>query len=480
MGGDGKSKLSKYITGMANFSSQYNFQCIALVLLVMSVRECTTNDDGCKDGDQAEWVDSTASAAVFIGAVVGQLTMGYLGDLFSRNLALCWTLIIAGVSSILTAVASVGGPNEVYAIIIAFRFTLGVGLGGVYPLAATKASEDGAKLLHKDAPPDSQAAGWSFFWQLPGLFVPWLFGYILSFSTTLSTSSRWRLILGLGSIPSFITVFLLLLESYYENGNMTAILVHEKRYSISEAVEPATHIFEVMREDDNGRKLFVCGSTWLLFDIVMYGIGLITGHIISQISDDDNVSNNESIRHLSSKQMIASSVTIVVALFSIYLISIIGLKRLQYISFGIVTFFCLLLACLFEYLNHYNPDALFGLYCITYASLNFGLGATTYAYPAAVFPKKIRSTFNGMASACGKIGAVIGAFTFIYISNSDVGYSGLLGICAFIAILGGYITYAFTYPGDIKDVWSEKMRETTARLNETDSSHDKAQFNPLM
>ncbi len=41
----------------------------------MSASQCTLNDDACKSGDQADWVFSTASASVFVGAIVGQLTV---------------------------------------------------------------------------------------------------------------------------------------------------------------------------------------------------------------------------------------------------------------------------------------------------------------------------------------------------------------------------------------------------------------------
>ena len=421
----------------------------------MSTSECTIDDDGCKNGDQADWVSSTSTATVFIGAVVGQLTMGYLGDLFSRNLALCWTLIIAAISSLLSAILSHGSPEAVYGIIIAFRFTLGVGLGGVYPLAATKASEDGSRTGQraKDSPSNSQAAGWSYFWQLPGLFLPWFFGYCFTYSN-LSTSAKWRLILALGSIPSIITVILLLIEAKYEQGSIWSILIAEKKPADSTKPELTYgQMMELLREDDNGRKLFLCGFAWFLFDVVMYGIGLLTGHIISTIDgDDDNVSANSSIRNISSKQMIAASVTIIFAFGSIFLISVIGLKKLQTLSFLIVSFFCMLLASVFDYLEAHDGASLFGLYCLAYASLNFGLGATTYAYPAAVFPKKVRSTFNGIASACGKIGAAVGAFSFIYIGESSAGYPGVLGLCSCFAIIGAFVTFFLTHHGDVRDL----------------------------
>lgn len=469
--------LSFFTTACANFAAQYNFQAIAIVLLSMSASQCTLDDDSCRHGHQDEWVDSTASAAVFLGAAVGQLTMGYLGDYFSRNLALCWTLFIAGVSVILTSVASQGDPSSIYATIIAFRFTAGIGLGGVFPLAATKVAEDSSNDKNET---NSEAAAWSFFWQLPGFFLPWFLGYCFSYSDDLSTEDRWRLILGLGAIPCFGAILFLLLETYYERGDFTDIKSDnrdtmafdsnmrpteaKRKLASAEMPEkiPISKVIHLIIHDyENTRKLIVAGGCWFLFDIVVYGIALLTGHIIAGIgSDDDNVSSKSSIRDLASKQMIVSALLIVVAFFSFFLVSILGLRKLQILAFGIVTFFCILIASLFDYLSAHNADALFGIYCVGFAFLNFGLGATTYALPAALFPKEIRATFNGIAAACGKLGAFVGAFVFIYVAEArHAGYPVVLVLCAIISALAAFCTYYFIAEDDLKDMQASKRRK---------------------
>ena len=37
---------------------------------------------------------------------------------------------------------------------------------------------------------------------------------------------------------------------------------------------------------------------------------------------------------------------------------------------------------------------------------------TTFVLPSAVFPTEIRTTFNGIAAACGKLGAIGGIWLF--------------------------------------------------------------------
>lgn len=60
---------------MGNFSIQYNFQAIAVSLMVMSVKQCTSTEAECMEGKQAHWVAGAATATVFAGAMLGQLTV---------------------------------------------------------------------------------------------------------------------------------------------------------------------------------------------------------------------------------------------------------------------------------------------------------------------------------------------------------------------------------------------------------------------
>lgn len=64
-----------------------NYQAISVALIVMSVEVCTKDQtDECKEGEQATWVHSSATAVVFAGSIVGQLTMGFAGDVLVQLL----------------------------------------------------------------------------------------------------------------------------------------------------------------------------------------------------------------------------------------------------------------------------------------------------------------------------------------------------------------------------------------------------------
>jgi len=219
MGGPGADAnapfLSKAICASANFGVQYNFGSISIALIVMSSSVCTNSTLLCQEGIQQPWVLGTSSAVIFVGAIAGQLSMGYVGDVIGRNRAMLLTTSISFVSSLLSAIVPTGSPDAIYAIIVVFRFFLGIGLGGIFPLSAAKAGEDSARAgaSHSASKVDPVATGKAYFWQVPGILGPWLLAYILTF-TDLSSDGRWRLLLACGCIPLGISVVGLLYESY--------------------------------------------------------------------------------------------------------------------------------------------------------------------------------------------------------------------------------------------------------------------------
>lgn len=64
--GGSMKTLSALITAIGNFSVQYNFQAIGIALYVMSLKECTLDDDvQCAGGSQESWVGGTSRAGDF-------------------------------------------------------------------------------------------------------------------------------------------------------------------------------------------------------------------------------------------------------------------------------------------------------------------------------------------------------------------------------------------------------------------------------
>lgn len=83
------------------------------------------------------------SLSLLAGSFVGQIVFGICGDRFGRKRMYGVELLILTVATVLMAITSKGalkGTNQV-AWITVFRFVMGVGIGGDYPLSAVITAE---------------------------------------------------------------------------------------------------------------------------------------------------------------------------------------------------------------------------------------------------------------------------------------------------------------------------------------------------
>lgn len=466
------ARLSQFITAVGNFSVQYNFQAVSIALIVMSASVCTTEDDECKDGHQASWVTSTATATVFVGAITGQLFMGYAGDLLGRNRAMTLTLSIVVLAAMLSASTPTGGATSVYIAILTCRFALGIGVGGIYPLSATKAAEDGSRT---DGKVDPTSAGWAFFWQVPGSMTPWLIALLLTY-TTISVDARWRLLLGLGSVPSLMVVIGSLTEQQYTpkvvTGSANTPLLYddtgdeiekqvvtidtENNETQQSFLKPTTAdktsdlVYSYMWQKDTWRKLLITGGCWFIYDIAYYGVNLFGGEIISAINDgdDDNISSDKSIRMITQQEVIGLTMGIPACLLAIYSLRVMSIKQLQVRGFVFIALCFGLLAALFSPLKNGAGDAgknsLFFVYCLLLFSLSYGPNLTTFILPAETFPKEVRSSFNGLSAAMGKLGAFTGVYIFGPLAEVT-SYPTVMVVCAVLSMIGAIISHFLIY-----------------------------------
>lgn len=361
--------------------------------------------------------------------------MGYAGDVLGRTKAMILTLSIATLAALFSSATPIGDPSKVYVTIIVFRFFLGIGLGGVYPLSATKAAEDGAGKSDKKVDPSSAAM--AFFWQAPGAMGPWLVALLYSASKNRDVNAEWRLILGLGALPAAASVFCAIRENYLQSHVKSPLAGKDAYAMVDIPGGEKTRIWDALLERKTLFKLSITGGTWFLYDVVFYGVGVFGGKIVQSI-DSADVQNNvvDHIAKIAGQNLIALFMGIPATLLSIYVIKLIGTKKLQIIGFIIIGLFLFLFAGLYNYCakNSYN-NVLFTVYCLLLFSLNFGPNVTTYVLPAQTYPKNIRSTCNGISAAMGKLGAVTGCYLF----NID-NFVLIMVISGFISIIGAILS----------------------------------------
>merc|ERR1740130_1098909 len=125
------------IAALSNLSIQYNFSVIAIALAFMD-----NNDDNREPAYPRTLTQSSVlKSLVFAGAITGQLTMGFAGDVLGRRRAMLLTNSFSVLGALGSALFTWGSPTSVYNMMGVCRFLLGVGVGGKYPLAATMSKE---------------------------------------------------------------------------------------------------------------------------------------------------------------------------------------------------------------------------------------------------------------------------------------------------------------------------------------------------
>lgn len=168
------------------------------------------------------------------------------------------------------------------------------------------------------------------------------------------------------------------------------------------------------------------------------------------------------MKTVASQQLIGLSLGIPACLLSIYLLKKISTKELQLYGFILITIAFTLMASLFVYLRDNNSDALFAIYCFLLFTLTFGPNLSTFILPAETFPKNIRATFNGIASASGKAGAFSGIYLFSSIASAS-SYPVVMIVCAIISAIGAYVTYQYV---EYKNPPGIKKEETQPLLRD--------------
>src|SRR5256714_6894021 len=163
------------VSGMGFFTDAYD-------LFVIGIASTLIAKDWNLSSGELALLNSTMLFAAFLGAMV----LGRFADLGGRK-RIYW---LVAVIMIVAALGSALSPS--FWVLIAFRFLLGFGVGGDYPVSAVLMSEYAKR---KDR---GQLVGMAFGTQAPGLIVGPLVALAL-LGAGVSDGVAWRILLGLGA-----------------------------------------------------------------------------------------------------------------------------------------------------------------------------------------------------------------------------------------------------------------------------------------
>ncbi|KAF2615623.1 hypothetical protein F2Q70_00008282 [Brassica cretica] len=128
------------IAGMGFFTDAYDLFSISLVTKLLG-RIYYHVDGSKKPGTLPPNVAAAVNGVAFCGTLAGQLFFGWLGDKLGRKKVYGITLMVMVLCSLGSGLSFGHSSNGVMATLCFFRFWLGFGIGGDYPLSATIMSE---------------------------------------------------------------------------------------------------------------------------------------------------------------------------------------------------------------------------------------------------------------------------------------------------------------------------------------------------
>ncbi|KAJ3785791.1 phosphate transporter [Lentinula aff. detonsa] len=437
------------------------------------------------------------NAAANIGSVIGQFTFGYLADALGRSAIYGKELMLIIFATIMCLTTPTGSlsPNNSLIYLGIFRIILGIGVGGDYPMSASVTSDRsnlykrGTMLAYIFA-----NQGWgSFIGSLNTVIVLACYKHVMNDEgETSKADGVWRIVVALSLIPAFATLYgrLTMPESKrftearrmaenqeadlekeirvlkdvgHGTEGITASSSHsgsdiEKEDRVQESTAPSSQqvsespeaiatkkekaqIGEFIAYFSEWRHAKVLMGTcicWFLLDIAFYGINLNQNVVLTQIGFAGKTGSDwEKLFKVSTGNLIVTALGFVPGYYATVLtIEKLGRKWIQIQGFLLAALFLGILAGKFNTLSH-------AAFIVNFALLqfffNFGANATTYCYPAEVFPTRFRAFAHGISAASGKAGAIISALAFNALSQ-DIGTPAVLWIFFGCCIAGAFFT----------------------------------------
>ncbi|KAI0349739.1 MFS general substrate transporter [Trametes cingulata] len=450
------------------------------------VHAAMSGPDQCPD-DRALWaipvVELTSRQTLGItiatpaGVILGQLLFGWLGDKIGRKRSYGTELIVIMLSTILQALAGQGtaGSLSTLGVLILWRFTMGVGIGGDYPISAVISSEfSSVRIRGRVMTAVFANQGWG---QLCASLVA--LAVVTAYKNTILSGSpedvlrgldqMWRIIIGLGCVPGALALYSRLtipesprftmdIERNIHRAvrdidlfmpDMNAWVVDPDAYSQRIEAKKASRsdFFAYFGKWVNLKVLIGTAWSWFALDVAFYGLGLNSGTILKNIKfPDQPVSSNAcpaeliygTLHNIAAGNLVLSAAGLVPGYWiAFFFIDWWGRKPIQLMGFSVLTVLFIIITIESQNLLSSGGQAFVALYCLANFFQNFGPNVTTFIVPGEAFPTRYRSTAHGISAASGKLGAVLAQLVF---QNSrpdhlSYGFWAVLTVFMFTGIL---------------------------------------------
>ncbi|KAH7069966.1 major facilitator superfamily domain-containing protein [Paraphoma chrysanthemicola] len=338
---------------------------------------------------------ANVSSITFAGTVLGMLFFGYTSDHFSRKWSLfASTIIIILFAALGTGSYGAGGsPTGLLAALVAYRFFLGIGIGGEYPAGSVGCAESTGELK------EGSRNKWFILFTNVQIDLAFFISAIVATVVVLITGeghlrAAWRICLGIGIIPPLSLMYLRLKLQEPEAF---------KRESMAKAKTPWMLVIKYY-----WYRLTIVSIIWFIYDFSAYSFGIYATSILANLLGDSaplwkSLAWNILINFFYMPGCLAGA-------FVADLPSM-GPKKTLFIGVTLQGIIGFIMAGCYPYLN--KPENVAGfvvVYGIFLALGEFGPGDNIGLVASKTCATGIRGQYYGIAAAVGKIGAFAGSY----------------------------------------------------------------------
>ncbi|KAJ2992540.1 hypothetical protein NUW54_g7908 [Trametes sanguinea] len=433
------------------------------------------------------------------GVLFGQLLFGWLGDVLGRKRIYGMELLLIMIATFGQVLCAPSVAVSVMGVLTFWRFIMGLGIGGDYPISAVISSEFSSVYIRGRVMAAVFAnQGWG---QL--MYVAILEYILLTASSEVAHLSAgatllsfisiaaykrsflhdspsdvlrsidqiWRIIIGLGCIPGAVALYFRLTipetprftldieRNIRQAGrDLSVLLVDRDSYTVDPdaaherviARQATTHDFRTYFGQWQNMKILIgTAYSWFALDIAFYGLGLNSSIILDAIGFGSPKSGlspaakiYQNLHNVSLGNLILSLAGLVPGYWAAFVfIDRWGRKPIQFMGFAALTVLFLVMGFAYNRLvaSSGGKIVFVVLYCLANFFQNFGPNTTTFIVPGEVFPTRYRATAHGISAASGKCGAVMAQLAFQWLK--DVGGTNkflghILEIFAFFMLTG--------------------------------------------
>ncbi|KAL5848463.1 hypothetical protein ACOSQ4_006476 [Xanthoceras sorbifolium] len=412
------------IAGMGFCMDSYDLFCIHLVTKLLG-RIYYHKEGSYTPGYLPNSVAAAVIGVALCGTIAGQLFFGWLGGKMGRKCIYSMTLMLVAVCSIASDLSFGKDPKVVMSTLCFFRFWLGFGIGGDYPLSAT--------IMSKHASKKTRGAFISAVFAMYGFKI--LAGGMVAIIASAAFNAKFSApICAIDCNRSTVP------EADYFDLTKLPETVRYTTLVAKNAPQATSDMVKVLQVDLEAKQF--------LLDIAFYTQNLFQEDIFSAIGWLPKAENSNAIeevyRTARAQIVIALCNTVLDYWFTVALIDKIdkmGRFAIQLMGFFFMTIFMFALAIPYNYWTISSDQIGFVvMYSLTFFFSNFGPNTTTFVVSAEIFSARLRSTCHGISAAACKAGAMVGALGFSAAMHA-IGLRKVFIVLGVVKFLGMMFTF---------------------------------------